>query len=270
MKKSKKSMLFQPLLVLFTIVVLTFAFFRLETHYNELAGMNKYIGSRQVEIVRTYQKTENTLFYIDQSAKLSADQAIYELAQNGGFHTTQDYEKAFGYFLWFAKDKEYYPNYKLNFDILLNENLDNYFNLYKDTKLPKNNYESTFYNNQLIGNALENINIPIRDKKYALNKVVGNYSVKPSFNINFNHDITQYKEIITNVKKLNNSCNNPTNPNKLDCINSFLANNNFNWITQQNGNVFLFDIPTNKKAIVYDGSTLKRGDVVIKFGVEFT
>ena len=42
------------------------------------------IGKRQFDLLKTYMKAESGLLYIDQSAKYSLQQAVYELAQNGG------------------------------------------------------------------------------------------------------------------------------------------------------------------------------------------
>lgn len=49
---------------------------------NPITG--KYIGDFQINLIRNLQKGENVLFYIDQSAKYALQQAVYELAQNGG------------------------------------------------------------------------------------------------------------------------------------------------------------------------------------------
>src|SRR3989344_5494951 len=43
-----------------------------------------YVGEHQFAILKAANEAENTLFYIDQSAKYSLQQTIYNLVSNGG------------------------------------------------------------------------------------------------------------------------------------------------------------------------------------------
>ncbi|MBI4453247.1 hypothetical protein HY636_01245, partial [Candidatus Woesearchaeota archaeon] len=83
---------------------------------------NKNIGERQFSLIRTYQEAEKALFYIDQSAKYSLQQAVYELGKDGGLSEVPASEvlisreevyfpsavrkcsKFYGYSLWREKD----------------------------------------------------------------------------------------------------------------------------------------------------------------------
>ena len=44
----------------------------------------KFVGDRQFSILKTNTKAQKALFYIDQSAVYAGNQAIYDLAQQGG------------------------------------------------------------------------------------------------------------------------------------------------------------------------------------------
>ena len=49
---------------------------------NEATG--GYIGAFHLNLIKNFQKGDNMLLYIDQSSKYSLQQAIYDLAANGG------------------------------------------------------------------------------------------------------------------------------------------------------------------------------------------
>lgn len=81
MKKKKSSLFFLPLLVIISLVILINLYIVLLSKNEPL----KYpIGQRQFDLLRYYIKAESALFYIDQSAKYSLQQAAYDLAKNGG------------------------------------------------------------------------------------------------------------------------------------------------------------------------------------------
>ena len=83
MKLKKKAFMFEGIMFFVIFIILTTAFLTL---YKKQSQFPKgySIGERQFSLIKIYQKAENTLFYLDQSAKYSLQQAVYELAQNGG------------------------------------------------------------------------------------------------------------------------------------------------------------------------------------------
>ena len=54
-------------------------------HYslNENPVSGDYIGNVQLDIIRNFQNAESSLFYIDQSAKYSVQQALQQMADEG-------------------------------------------------------------------------------------------------------------------------------------------------------------------------------------------
>lgn len=71
--------------------------------------INKGLGSEQFMLFETYQQGEQTQFFIDQSARYAAYQAIHELANNGGYEQNSDCGKYNEYVLWNYMDKECFP-----------------------------------------------------------------------------------------------------------------------------------------------------------------
>ena len=82
--KQKKGMIMVFFLsILIVIIIMPMLFFTL---YTKQGQFERTLGSIQIDLINTYQSAEQDLFYIDQSAKYSAAQTAYELADNGGFH----------------------------------------------------------------------------------------------------------------------------------------------------------------------------------------
>jgi hypothetical protein len=262
--KSKKSeILFNITLVLVTIIVLTTAFFVLA---NKKDNFPSGIGGRQAEIIKTYQKADKMLLYVDESATFSVEQALYDLGQNGGYNTVPDCGKITDYMIWQSKSKDCYPKFINNFNFLLNENLNIYLDSYPNPKLKTDNYEFTIYNNKVIGTALENIILPIFDEK---NIAAGRYSIKPSFNVDLIFNIDHYDNLITQTKEIFIKCENEID--KKQCVNNILITSSYSNLKSTNlGDVFFFNVTTNEKVWVYDGTKLEEKELVIKLGLDFS
>lgn len=156
MKSNKKGSFFTLIIVVLLVVILTTAFFALRKKQDP---SDRFIGERQYGLINTYQEGEKALFYIDQSAKYSAQQAIYELGQRGG-HENPNCGNYSGYSLWNTETKkidECFPNYKENFKSVFNKNLNSYLTKHPDVKIPKNNYNFLLKNEnnnlEIIGKA---------------------------------------------------------------------------------------------------------------------
>ena len=89
MRAKKGAIPFNITLVVFLVAILIYAWLQLANKYG---SFDRKIGEKQYELISIYQKAEKSLFYIDQSAKYSLQQAIYELAKNGGSAGTFDIE----------------------------------------------------------------------------------------------------------------------------------------------------------------------------------
>lgn len=92
MKFKKRALMFEVLMFFIILIILTTAFFVLYQKYSKFSK-NFELGERQFSLISTYQNGEKVLFYIDQSAKYSLQQSVYELAQNGGSLEIKDVEE---------------------------------------------------------------------------------------------------------------------------------------------------------------------------------
>ncbi len=157
-KSKKGAILFSILLVLFMVAILLYAWGLLAYKYK---AFDKNIGERQYELINTYQKAEKALFYIDQSAKYSLQQAAYELAKNGGISEVEaevneipdsGCGKFYGYSIWYGVEKNEEGNDAsvdcINQDIikfgltnLFNRNLNQYSASYPHSIASEYNYE---------------------------------------------------------------------------------------------------------------------------------
>jgi len=127
------------LVVIIAVITLTSAFLII----NLKRPYDQTIGWRQAMIFKAYQEGEKALFYIDQSAKYSAQQAVYELGQRGGYENPKcdDY---LGYSLWNTETKkidECFPNYKENFRLHFIEWLNKYLFGYSTIYVTADNYD---------------------------------------------------------------------------------------------------------------------------------
>ncbi|MBW2981377.1 hypothetical protein KY343_00725 [Candidatus Woesearchaeota archaeon] len=230
---TKKALLFNISLVLITIIVLTTALIAL----GQVIPFKEGIGSRAFDIVEVYQEGENKLFYVDQAAKLSAQQAAYDLAQKGGFSNKTKCGKKEDYSIWLdATKKDCYPDYKNEFNKDFNKIMKGYLSsvpLYV-------NYETSLFDERIIG-------IPHRATVlfFYSGKSMSNYTIYPSFNVNINYDINKYRDLKEQSNNLISECTNKT----VSCVNSKAAE--FNWnITSAEQNFFKFYYKDNNTKVL--------------------
>lgn len=156
MKKNKKGIMYEFFLFIALIFLVTSAFIVLNKKYDKLPDE---IGERQFMIFKAYQQAENSLFYLDQSAKYAAQQSIYDLGQKG-YLLNPDCEEYLGYKIWnFDKDngKICYPNKEQNIIFLIeifNKNLNKY--------LSTNPYINDIYSKDF------DIDVKVEDNRFSL------------------------------------------------------------------------------------------------------
>ena len=122
------------------------------------------VGDSSLSLMDSSIETEKALFYIDQSAKYSSHQGIYDLAKNGGCSGGNIYGQ---YRLWSVggpKSGICFPSTQDSkngfFDFFSNA-FNNYLPSYKAFNLPLKNYVLSFDSTTLIGISKEPLNIPI-------------------------------------------------------------------------------------------------------------
>lgn len=65
-----------------------------------------YIGDFQLNIIKNFKKGERALLYIDQSAKTSLEQSIYDLAKKGGYSKEAECNSYQGINSWVSIERE--------------------------------------------------------------------------------------------------------------------------------------------------------------------
>ena len=135
------------------------------------------IGMSSLKLIGVSNDAESALFYIDQSAKYALQQAVYDLASNGGY-----YDAECGYFgdsnVWAAiekingksKIKKCYPSddaLKKGFAKFFDESLNSYLASYPNAYLPGSyNYELSG-NLEITGKSTENLIIVIAPENFV-------------------------------------------------------------------------------------------------------
>jgi len=217
MIKNKKS---QEFITHITIILLLWVAvgYLMVVVFTETKPFETEFGDIQIKILNVYSEGEKTLFYIDQSAKYSAQQAIYDLSQNGGFLEANKCGDYLGYNYWKTETQQFEEckpsteeNFKLTFNTNLNKHFDQINSIYK-IMIPKNNYLDIKVKDNLniIGIADKNLIIPIGEKP------IGIYSISPSFNVNTDYDLDEYNSLSENLEIFYEECRDDDNKN--ECI----------------------------------------------------
>jgi hypothetical protein len=269
--KNKKAFMFNIILVIISIIVLTAAF---------LVLLNKNlfdfdIGKRQFEIVKAADSAQDISLYIKESIKLSAAQAIYDLGIYGGYAKNQRCATFEDIAVWQRGDEACYPeDVQKNFDILLNENLNKYISQYPlpvGAKIPRDSYESLIYNNRLTVNSFENIELNIYEP--PANAKISRYSLKPTYSIPAYYDLDIYQQTAEQAYDLFLLCRPFDDASQIkQCIESSLENPEFiDWIFLQADadKVFFFEVNTYQQAQIYENSKITPKDIAIRFVLYF-
>ena len=155
------------------------------TYLGEHKVIQNYIGQYQFSILKTANEAEKAIFYVQQSAKYSLQQSIYELARNGGYSeidstdidssglTNEDLSlksnnecrNYYGYSVWYVLNKDETGEYikssciddekiKSNLGYMFNKNLNAYL-LKHPHNAPTNNYNYEIRDElEIIGKAI--------------------------------------------------------------------------------------------------------------------
>jgi hypothetical protein len=87
----------------FSIGLITFFVFFIKY---KAPGPYDYIGQFHLNLLKDIKNSEKTLLYIDQSAKYSAYQTIYDLGKRGGYYEASECGEYLGYNLWKSGQKD--------------------------------------------------------------------------------------------------------------------------------------------------------------------
>ncbi|MBI5398105.1 hypothetical protein HZB03_01455 [Candidatus Woesearchaeota archaeon] len=102
--RSKKGLLFNILLVIFTIVILTTAFVRLSAKkcmdLSSQTCLEKVLGRDPIEVMLKVQDGSKAMIYLDVAARFALYQALFDLQAKGGLVSTGDCGTYFDFAVW--------------------------------------------------------------------------------------------------------------------------------------------------------------------------
>ncbi len=97
MTKNKKGMVFNIMIVIFTVLILTYAFIRLSEKTNKI---EREIGVAQIDMIMQIQEGEKALMFIDLAAKMALYQAVFDLQSKGGILESKACGSYYGFNRW--------------------------------------------------------------------------------------------------------------------------------------------------------------------------
>ena len=297
-KKSKKAQFFNILLLITTAFILTIVYTAGDLKKEQFKDP---IGTHAIEIAKMTQESEKVLLYVDYSAKLSAWQAAFSLADSGGISSIYNRGEYLKYNLW-KEDKNlntFGPSdYKEEFLRKTKENLKQFLGYYGKQKeieisnintiylslSDKNNlidYSLLLFNNSLAGSADSQMFVAgLRGGTLAgydlLQGQTRRYIVNPSFNVDISYDINEYNKLTDISQELLDKCSGTDDV--YSCINT---NKPSNWKIgacdeefnpEENQKIFRFCVTSDYKLPYYDSKKINFliKPVQYKFALDFS
>ncbi|MBW2996281.1 hypothetical protein KY332_03200 [Candidatus Woesearchaeota archaeon] len=216
--KSKKAAVFL-FFVLFGIFAGITAFFISSFNTISPQGAADFVGQRQLYTIQASKDAQKYLLFIDQAAELSAEKAVQDFT-DGGYALASPCKTYKGYQLWTSTYKKCFPfDYKTQFKALFSKYFNEYLPDLKDLQItqtisieylahslspqiPSIKYDFFVKENQITGIADSEIKIDMIE----IDKSIGTYYIRPSFNIQTDHNIDRFEEIIIQAQTLVTKC----------------------------------------------------------------
>ncbi|MBI2654708.1 hypothetical protein HYX02_07945 [Candidatus Woesearchaeota archaeon] len=138
--------------------------------------ISNYIGQHQFAIMKADNEAEKAMLYIEQSAKIAAQQAAYDFSLRGGYYAPTDCGTFKNANVWAVIDKstneikECYPGREIdkNFLETFGEILGRYLVKYPDADIPAGAYSYKFDSGYIIGNSYEKIRFDIVPQTFVV------------------------------------------------------------------------------------------------------
>jgi len=291
-KRNKKSQVFSIMLVMITLALLLYAFVSFRTMQTKF---DKSLGERQLEILETYQKGQNALFYLDSAADISAKEALYHVAENGGYNEFDKDMQIDGYVFWRKGKKDNFPEKKEVRKNIMGSTLDNFDNYlnFKRLTLDYNVFISgnniSFYGSiPIYLNVLSGGRRYSWKERYALSawwnvvakgapegktqSYVGVYAVKHSHKTKLKMDLDFFEYVSNKSKKIADELEKCQDKFK-NCVNKnidkekLIGNWNFNYDEKEK--IIFFDVSNEAKEIIYnkEKGNFEIENITIKFAL---
>ena len=201
LRKSKKSMIFSPALVIITFAVLITTF--IAVYQRESMISETPIGERSYNIILAHQKLENAIFYLQQSGKLIIEESMSKLAEQGGFQEPSPCGKHGTTNLWHNKTDYCHPPYLENLGKIFSSKITPSIQIYPEKITFPTKYEFT------LKNPTTATAIPKTHMKITINTTEeesGEYYLNPSFQLTLPQELN-YPELFQQAKEFINLCN---------------------------------------------------------------
>ena len=268
MRRASKGLAFYPVMTIVVLIVLIYAYGQVDKLKSSYTGaLTKDIGSTQAELFKTYQSGEEVLFYIDTAAKSSVQQAAVEFAQSGavlaatcGTVLIDD----MAYTQWNAPAQECFPlNPYPEFEQAFTKSMNVYIEQYTHPiiSLPKDNYALTLTKKEIIGNAIEDIQIDVKGPNEAW---LGRYYANPSFTVNNPLDLQKIKDTASLAKEIYLLCIDAA------CAKQEITDRTLGWQLQEQGTSLLIDVPLGTSVWATVDETYAYQPITLKFALDFS
>lgn len=249
-----KKGIFIPVLVILSLVVFSYAYYILILQ-NPSKEIERNLGGYVSNLAGKFDEGKKHEFFIKESIRLSSNNALLKLSENGGFSKpevvtdckiTDD-----GYVIWNV-DCDPTSNLEGNFITLFSESFEQYLS---------NNYIENIYDYDLEFNE-NNLNISLIANKAVLYVDTSvQYRLDTSTTESIDYNLTQYKII-------NDFLN-----SKKDCFLGGVDYNdcivNSNWKVVKVGDVFKFDIESEQVYLIENNDKIEARKIIIKFAKDF-
>lgn len=271
---NRKAVIFSISLVLITFGSLIALFMVINNLEKQIAPVNG-IGGVALEIAGGNLEAQRVLFYVDESAKISAGQAFVNLSKNAGLASKNDCGVIFDggneFVVWKSEGKSCFDvDFYGVFQKFFNERMNVFLNLLKpvsDVGFVFDNYDLFVDDGrQLFGVAVRPVLLRLISPEESRagfwevivgglfgsgaipSNVAGVFAVRPSFTVPFSNDfssLNKLKGFSRAVLDDVDGCNNKPDNEVLDCVNGFVQRHNINLnseVKRVNNNLFLFDV----------------------------
>lgn len=102
MLRSRKAFIFNIVIVVLTIIILTYGYVRLSAK----TAVDKEIGENSFELINRIQEGEKALLFLDVAAKMAVYQAVYDMQAAGGITQTSACGTYYGFNRWNSESGE--------------------------------------------------------------------------------------------------------------------------------------------------------------------
>lgn len=296
MKLSKSKKAQTILYIVFIGFVLSLSIFYFYKHFSKIERGPYFVGEHSLEIIKSDMESQKDLVYFEQAAKLSANQAIYDLAYNGGYSEEFSNGKFNNIAIW---KQGSYIDYKSSFKNYFNAYMNPYLLFFNEAtkeqktvivgslnylsferfKLINIKYNLFFDKTMLYGLTTDYLIKRIDKKKTDIETLSGFSLIKPSFAIDLNYNIDEeYAELLSQSDYIINSCK--KQEKKKECVEYIISlkqteysyeGGRFKWaLIESKDPFYAFEVKNEKNKIIAtdsEGSTDFK-PIVYRFALE--